>query len=243
MKENKYDNEKFFEKYSNMTRSKEGLKGAGEWSTLEKLLPNFKDKTVLDLGCGYGWHCLWAMEHGAKSAVGIDISEKMLESAKEKNNYKNLEYICLPIEDINFPNESFDIVLSSLAFHYIKSFEDIAKKVNHCLKKDGVFIFSAEHPVFTAEGSQQWIKDKNGNITHFPVDNYFYEGERRAMFLGEEVVKYHKTLTTYLNTLLQNGFELTNIVEPYPSEDMLKIDEMKDEMRRPMMIIISARKK
>lgn len=36
MKENKYDNEIFFEKYSEMNRSKEGLKGAGEWSELKK---------------------------------------------------------------------------------------------------------------------------------------------------------------------------------------------------------------
>ena len=38
--------------------------------TLRKLLPDFKDKRVLDLGCGYGWHCIYAMEHGASSVVG-----------------------------------------------------------------------------------------------------------------------------------------------------------------------------
>ena len=45
--------------------------------TLRKLLPDFKDKRVLDLGCGYGWHCIYAMEHGASSVVGVDISHKM----------------------------------------------------------------------------------------------------------------------------------------------------------------------
>ena len=60
MKENVYDTPSFFEKYSEMLRSKEGLKGAGEWPTLEKMLPDFKGKQVLDLGCGYGWHCLYA---------------------------------------------------------------------------------------------------------------------------------------------------------------------------------------
>lgn len=54
MKENKYDNEIFFEKYSQMARSRQGLKGAGEWSELQKLLPDFAQKRVLDLGCGYG---------------------------------------------------------------------------------------------------------------------------------------------------------------------------------------------
>ena len=54
MKENKYDEQKFFMKYSEMERSKKGLQGAGEWTELQKILPDFKDKKVLDLGCGYG---------------------------------------------------------------------------------------------------------------------------------------------------------------------------------------------
>lgn len=45
-----------------MSRSQQGLAGAGEWETLKKLLPDFKEKRVLDLGCGYGWHCIYAME-------------------------------------------------------------------------------------------------------------------------------------------------------------------------------------
>ena len=81
-KENKYDDDIFFQKYSQMSRSQQGLAGAGEWETLRKLLPDFKDKRVLDLGCGYGWHCIYAMEHGASSVVGVDISHKMLEVAK-----------------------------------------------------------------------------------------------------------------------------------------------------------------
>ena len=66
MKENKYDNENFFIKYSQMERSKKGLQGAGEWHELKKILPDFQDKTVLDLGCGYGWHCKYAIDNGAK---------------------------------------------------------------------------------------------------------------------------------------------------------------------------------
>ena len=60
------------------------------------------------------------------------------------------------------------------------------------------------------------------------------------MFLGEKVIKYHRTLTTYLNTLLQNGFSLEHVVEPQPPENMMDIDGMKDEMRRPMMLLVSA---
>lgn len=244
MKENKYDDELFFKKYSEMDRSKKGLEGAGEWSTLEKLLPDFDHKRVLDLGCGYGWHCIYAAQHNAEHVVGLDLSEKMLTVAKSKTEYKQVEYLRESIEDFEFEDESFDVVLSSLAFHYVKDFEALAKKINKVLCKDGILIFSAEHPIFTAEGSQDWFYDEHGNILHFPVDNYFNEGERKANFLGEEVIKYHKTLTTYLNSLLNNGFELINIVEPQPNEQMLaSVAGMKDELRRPMMLIVKARKK
>lgn len=243
MKENKYDDPVFFKKYSRMSRSEQGLDGAGEWETLKKLLPDFSGKRVLDLGCGYGWHCMYAMEQGAASAVGVDISEKMLEVARQKTADPNVTYLCSPIEDVELEPEGYDIVISSLAFHYIKSFDEAAKKVNACLADGGSFVFSAEHPVFTAAGSQDWYYGPDGEILHFPVDNYFYEGERQAVFLGETVIKYHKTLTTYLNGLLTNGFEIRNIVEPMPTEAMMDLPGMKDEMRRPMMLIVSAVKK
>ena len=65
MKENKYDDPLFFQKYSEMSRSRLGLAGAGEWLALQSLLPDFTNLRVLDLGCGYGWHCVYAAEHGA----------------------------------------------------------------------------------------------------------------------------------------------------------------------------------
>ena len=131
----------------------------------------------------------------------------------------------------------------SLAFHYVESFSQVVDKVRDSLAPGGYFVFSVEHPVFTAYGSQDWYYDENGNILHFPMDNYYYEGKRKAVFLGEEVVKYHRTLTTYLNTLLTHGFELSQVVEPQPPESMLHIPGMLDEMRRPMMLIVSARKR
>ena len=75
------------------------------------------------------------------------------------------------------------------------------------------------------------------------MDNYYYEGKRTAVFLGEKVTKFHRTLTTYLNTLLSNGFIINHIVEPQPPEYMMDIPGMQDEMRRPMMLIVSANKK
>ncbi|WP_138262192.1 class I SAM-dependent methyltransferase [[Clostridium] hylemonae] len=243
MKENKYDSDSFFKKYSEMSRSQQGLKGAGEWSELQKVLPDFRGKRVLDLGCGYGWHCLYAAQNGAKYVLGTDISAKMLETAREKNSHERIEYRRCAMEDLELPDHSFDVVLSSLAFHYVKEFQPVVKKISRVLSPGGFFVFSAEHPVFTAYGTQDWYYDEQGEILHFPVDNYYFEGKRDAVFLGEPVTKYHRTLTTYLNTLLENGFELLNIIEPQPPEDMLHIPGMADEMRRPMMLIVKAVKR
>lgn len=243
MKENLYDNEIFFEKYSQMPRSVQGLSAAGEWEALRSLLPDFRGKRLLDLGCGYGWHCAYAMEHGAFSAAGVDISKRMLDVAREKTKkWTQVEYYCCAMEDIDFPAESFDIALSSLALHYVENFTPLVHKIYSVLKPGGTFIFSAEHPVFTAYGSQDWYYDEDGKILHFPVDNYYYEGKRTATFLGEKVIKYHRTLTTYLNTLLSAGFILENVVEPQPPEHMMDVPGMKDEMRRPMMLIVKCRK-
>lgn len=240
MKENKYDNTDFFNQYSKMSRSTEGLEGAGEWHVLKPMLPDFKGKRVLDLGCGFGWHCMWALQHGASKVVGVDISKNMLEKARQMDTTSSIEYIQMPIEDIDFPDGSFDVVISSLAFHYVASFDEMAKKINRLLSQGGSFVFSVEHPVFTAYGSQQWINDDAGNLLHWPVDRYFEEGKREAVFLGEKVVKYHKTLTTYINGLLRNGFVIKELKEPMPQEKHLSIPGMKDELRRPMFLIISA---
>lgn len=243
MKENVYDSDDFFDKYSRFPRSVEGLQAAGEWEELEKMLPNFSGKRVLDIGCGFGWHCIYAAEQGASLVIGTDISEKMLAVAREKTSYSHVEYRQLAMEDLDFPSDSFDVVISSLAFHYTPDFPTICKQVYSCLTPGGNFVFSCEHPIFTAYGSQDWIYDSEGKRDHWPVDRYFFEGRREAVFLGEPVVKYHKTLTTYLNTLLETGFSLTGIVEPQPAEHLLdSVPGMRDELRRPMMLLVSAKR-
>ncbi len=243
MKENKYDDKLFFEQYAQMNRSIEGLKGAGEWHVLKELLPDMKNLRVLDLGCGYGWHCKYAVEHGAEKVVGIDLSQKMIQKASEINQDLRIEYRVMAVEDFDFSEQKFDIVLSSLTFHYIESFDAICRNVSSCLNEKGIFIFSVEHPIFTACGTQQWWVNENNEKLHWPVDNYFDEGIRKTEFLGQSVQKYHKTLTTYFNGLLNHGFQISKLIEPQPSSEMLKsLPEMYHELRRPMMLIIKAYK-
>lgn len=241
MKQNKYDDNDFFESYGKMPRSIDGLKSAGEWNVLQKMLPDFLNKNVLDLGCGYGWHCIYAKQQGAKKVIGVDLSKKMIDRAIENSKELAIKYIQTAIEDINFKSEEFDIVISSLAFHYLKDLKPVFNKINKTLKKGGSLIFSIEHPSFTCKPEQNWFLDENENRLHWPLDNYQDEGERKTNFLGHEVIKYHRTLETIINTVIKSGFDIQEISEPKPSELVLeKYPEMKDEMRRPIFIIISA---
>lgn len=74
-----------------MDRSVKGLAGAGEWKTLERMLPDFHGKRVLDLGCGFGWHCRYAAEHGAASVTGVDISKNARQGREHgKDGYHQL---------------------------------------------------------------------------------------------------------------------------------------------------------
>ena len=243
MKENPYDNAVFFQKYSQMDRSKKGLGAAGEWQTLKGVLPDFTAKRVLDLGCGYGWHCEYAAQHGAAQVTGVDLSKRMLEVAQAQHSAPQVTYLRQAIEDVSFADASFDIVLSSLALHYVADYAAVVRSVRRMLSPGGWFVFSAEHPVFTAQGSQDWVYGEDGAIDHFPVDNYYIEGKRQAVFLGETVTKYHRTLTTYLETLLLNGFALRHVKEPQPPQEMIETTPgMADELRRPMMLIVAAQK-
>ncbi|MFS0615614.1 class I SAM-dependent methyltransferase [Lederbergia ruris] len=242
MKQNKYDDPNFFSAYEQMARSVKGLEGAGEWHIMKELIGDLKDKEVLDLGCGFGWHCRYAREQQARSVLGVDISERMIERAREMTNDPSIAYIRASIEDIDFSNAQFDVVISSLAFHYIQSFQTICAKVYDYLIPGGRFVFSVEHPIFTSRDEQDWYYDDQGNRLHWPVDNYQVEGVRETNFLNENVTKYHRTISTYINDLISSGFIIRAVKESVPSDDMLKDPEMKDETRRPMFLMIAAEK-
>ncbi|MGE8291641.1 MAG: methyltransferase domain-containing protein, partial [Sphingobacterium sp.] len=147
------------------------------------------------------------------------------------------------IEELTFRSGQFNLVISSLAFHYIKDFDALCRNIYNWLQPGGQFLFSIEHPVFTAQGNQDWIYDKDGDKLYWPVDNYFLMGARETTFLGNTVLKYHRTITSYLSSILQSGFKINACVEPEPSTEMLEnFPAMGDELRRPMMLIISAEK-
>lgn len=237
-----YDNEEFFAAYAQMPRSKDGLKAAGEWHQFQPLFPNLQGKTVLDLGCGYGWHCKYAAQMGAYSVLGIDCSSRMIEKSILDNADERIQYRVCGLEDFDYPADAYDFVISNLVLHYVEDLEGIYQKVYRTLKKDGCFLFNIEHPVFTAGVGQEWIYDENGRPLYWPVENYYYPGQRETVFLGKKVMKQHHTLTQIINPLLKIGFRLEALEEAMPSPEMMHIPGMADEMRRPMMLLVKVAK-
>ncbi len=237
---NEYDNEIFFKEYANMSRSRDGLSAAGEWHQLKELFPPLHGKTVLDLGCGYGWHCKFAADQGAAQVLGIDLSRNMITEAHRRNAEKQISYRVCGIEAYEYPENMWDCAVSNLALHYISDLEAVFQKVHRTLKPDGIFIFNIEHPVFTAGKEQDWVYTDDHKPLCWPVDHYFFPGERKTHFLGCDVVKQHHTLTQILMGLLNNGFELEAVEEAKPPEKMMDIPGMKDELRRPMMLLVKA---
>ena len=152
----------------------------------------------MDLGCGYGWHCKYAVEQGAAQVLGIDISRKMLDEAQRRNTDPKIEYRLCGIKDYDYPAAAWDCVVSSLGLHYIADLDRVFVNVHRTLKPSGTFLFNIEHPSFTAGVHQDWVYSADGQPLYWPIDDYFLPGERVTNFLGCEVRKQHHTLTQIL---------------------------------------------
>lgn len=237
-----YDNETFFAQYAQMSRSQMGLSGAGEWSLMQKLLPEFKGKSVLDLGCGYGWHCKYAEGKGAKEVLGLDLSTKMIEEAKKRNPGEKITYRVSSLEEYDYPKEQWDVVISNLVLHYIQDLDGIFRKIYRTLKPGGILVFNIEHPVFTAGVGQDWIYGEDHTPLYWPVDDYYRPGKRSTNFLGCRVEKQHHTLTQILMGVKRSGFSLEAVEEAEPPREMMDLPGMADEMRRPMMLLVKGKK-
>lgn len=150
--QNIYDNEAFFEGYSKLRERDNNANILFEMPALFSMLPDLQGKTVLDLGCGFGEHCMYFVKMGAAKVVGVDISEKMLRVARKENNAPNIVYLRMAMEHISELDEYFDLVVSSLAFHYVEDFESLIKDCYDLLKPGGTLLFSQEHPLASCYG-------------------------------------------------------------------------------------------
>lgn len=241
---NLYDNEQFFSSYLELRGKESSLNHTIEIPAFRTLVNDCSDKLILDLGCGFGEACSWYILQGAKGVVGIDSSERMIGRARLINCHDRIKYICQPMENIELPDNGFDIVASSLAFHYIQDFSSIIAKINKILKPGGTLVFSQEHPVITAKAENiGWITGNQNEKLYWAVDNYSTEGIRHKVWMNQNISKYHRTMSTILNTLTENNFNIIKVLEPLAGskfEDMYP--QLLEERRRPPFLIVKADK-
>ena len=245
MQQNIYDDNEFFENYKNTRLSDDSFNEHLEQPAMKRLTPDVQGKTVLDLGCGFGFNCREFVESGAKSVVGIDLSEKMIAQANETNKLDNITYHTMSMMDIDTLNEKFDFVYSSLAFHYIENFEKLISKTYSVLNDDGILLFSQEHPIVTAvkNDGDNYIKKLNGSIKGFLLNNYADMSIRKEKWFVDGVEKYHRTVSYIITTLIKCGFMIEAVDEPLPSEEALeKRKGLEKEFIKPTFLIVKARK-
>ncbi|MGJ7513802.1 class I SAM-dependent methyltransferase [Pseudomonas baetica] len=242
MTQNIYDAPQFFQRYSQMARSLNGLDAAPEWPALKAMLPPMQGLKVVDLGCGYGWFCRWASEQGADHVLGLDVSKKMLEKARSTTSANNIRYERADLEHLDLPVASFDLAYSSLALHYIKDLPGLFSNLHAALKPGTCFVFSIEHPIFMAPRNPGWITDAEGRKS-WPVDSYQLQGERVTNWLADGVIKQHRTIGTLLNLLIATGFSIQQVNEWGPNDtEVAAQPALAEERERPMMLLVGVQR-
>jgi 2-polyprenyl-3-methyl-5-hydroxy-6-metoxy-1,4-benzoquinol methylase len=242
--QNIYDDPSFFSGYSKLERFGPGWTKAMEHGEFMGLLPDVAGKRVLDLGCGVGQLAFYLAETGAAEVIGVDVSEKMLELARSERGHPRVTYERAAIEDVAFAPERFELVVSSLAFHYVKDYRGLVRRVAEWLTPGGVLVYSTEHPVYTArDPADGWVVDAEGKRLHWALDDYAEEGARDQRWFVEGVRKYHRTMATLINGLVDAGLTVERVLEPVPdAETLRRRPEYVDERRRPPFLLVRARK-
>jgi 2-polyprenyl-3-methyl-5-hydroxy-6-metoxy-1,4-benzoquinol methylase len=237
MKQNIYDNPEFFEAYKNLRDQDKGLNELLEQPVMKRLMYNANGKSILDIGCGFGHQIQVVLEQNPIAITGIDISEKMIAEAKRRLNDSRVSLQSTAIEDYTIEPKTFDIVISSMALHYIEDIKPLLHKIYEGLNNKGQFLFSVEHPVCTA--SQNGWKEVNGSPSWL-LNQYGKEGIRKQNWFVDGVIKYHRKLSTLVNELSEAGFCIKNIEEPTPDESLLiSRPDFRLHVERPPIVIFN----
>lgn len=152
------------EKYKNASKHQK------EWGN--KLISDINiigNESILDLGCGDGVlskQLATLVPNG--NVVGIDASVGMIQTAKELET-ANLTFICLDINDIKYEN-SFDIIFSNAALHWIKNHQQLLLNSFNALKKNGKLRWN-----FAGDGNCATFFDTVRLVMDMPMYKEFFD--------------------------------------------------------------------
>ncbi|TCC23332.1 class I SAM-dependent methyltransferase [Kribbella sindirgiensis] len=192
-------------------------------------LPPVAGARVVDLGCGEGGLAVRLAEAGAAEVLAVDVSEQMLAAARL---HPAVRYERADLADFEVPTGTADLVVSSMALHYVEDFDDLVARVARWLVPGGWLVFTMEHPMVTAPVV----------AADCVVDDYADEGRRERTWFVEGVIKYHRTIGSIVATLLRHGFQVERLDEPMPNpEQVVAQPSLAVHRRRPPILLIAAR--
>lgn len=200
-----------------------------EWKCIKNMLPDIKEKDVLDLGCGTGIFTFLLEQYNPQKIVGIDLSDEMLHIAMKKSDVcqSKAEFILGDVTTaFDYVQTEFDFIFSSTTTHYIENLEEFFRNISKCLKSDGTCIISVINPIYSA-----MYPLKHGDT--FPTDDewtirYLDRSQRAYIqpwieynddFENELSVSYHYTFCDYINAIVKAGLSIKRMEEPLPPEE------------------------
>jgi ubiquinone/menaquinone biosynthesis C-methylase UbiE len=185
------------------------------------LLGNLKEKTVLDAGCGNGY-LTRKMAETAKEVTGIDLTEKLIEIAKSKNNPPNVKFLQGSVNELPFDDKTFDTILSNLVLMDVEDLDKTAKEFLRVLKTGGNLVISILHPCFENPPKTYSLYDENkkkiGRVVQEYYDTGLIKDESSKKENGQIYQHYHRTISDYLNTFADTGLKLSKSIEPNANE-------------------------
>lgn len=237
------------QRWADRMRRKENLAHTYlEKPAMRKTLPSLRGKSVLCLGCGSGEEIAMLQRKGARHIVGIDLSTGLI--ARARATYPTLEFHVMNMQDLRFPANSFDLVYSSLAMHYLRKWTPLLRRVGRILTPDGVFLFSTHHPIVW--GAQRVRRNgKRSFLLGCTPDrkkifgDYLKARQLHDVLGGQVRVQFfHKPFSEMLREIRQSGLEIVDCIEPTPIPSVRRRDHVFWSLYRriPLFIIFKLRK-
>lgn len=233
---NAFGNDKFVKRFSERRDAFDSVNRFVDEPALFRLLGDVSGKQILEVGCGLGELCKALHANGA-AIRGIDMSSNMINEAKKRNPTLSEQFEVSAIESYR-STQSFDIIISAMALHFVPDVNALFQKVFNLLVEGGVFIFSQRHPVRTCHPGSGQQENSDG----WYINDYFSEGARDFIWLGHEVHNYHRTISSIFNALAKNDFMVLEVCEPQPIHDSAESERLKECNRIPAILTFKCQK-
>jgi 2-polyprenyl-3-methyl-5-hydroxy-6-metoxy-1,4-benzoquinol methylase len=206
---------------------------------------------ICDLACGEGHLARTLAERGAR-VTGIDLSSNLLAHARRQSQGTAIKAAITYVQDdaqtlSHLSPSSFDLVISNLAFMDIPQYEPAIRAVHRVLRQGGRFLFSLLHPCFETPfhvPEKPVEADEEGNFVACRIMRYAEEGWWTSGTRGLRGTHgaYHRTLSTYTNTLIAAGFAISHLAEPLVPASAYTDALIHQASKLPRVLLVEARK-